>query len=243
MLEIPPSIWIRTLCRKNGRGLTDDQVLLLEKYVSLLLEWNTKINLISRKDADNVWEGHIAHSIAPLFKIDIPRGTMLLDLGSGGGLPGIPWSIVLPSISVTMVDSTQKKVNAVRSMLKELRLSNTSVAWGRAEEIGRLPQFHGKFDYVVARAVGPLHELARLALPFLRYQPGDVKVGDGKRAPGAPALLAFKGGEIEEEVNRTKRLREVRSVEIISLDFDGSDQAILTDKKLAIVNFEEKETR
>ena len=70
-----------------------------------------------------------------------------------------------------------------------------------------------------------------------------MNVGDGKRAPGAPALLAFKGGEIEEEVNRTKRLREVRSVEIISLDFDGSDQAILTDKKLAIVNFEEKETR
>jgi len=68
---IPQSIWLRTICRKNGRDVTDDQIRLLEKYAALLLEWNTKINLISRKDVDNVWLSHIVHSIVPLFKIDL----------------------------------------------------------------------------------------------------------------------------------------------------------------------------
>ena len=229
-------MWIRTLCKKNGRELADNQVLLLEKYVFLLLEWNAKINLISRRDAENVWENHIAHGLSPLFKIDIPDEAAILDLGSGGGLPGIPWKILLPSISITMIDSTQKKINAVQSMINELGLSQTTAVWGRAEELGKAPQFHGKFHYVVARAVGPLHELARLAGPFLGKQPaGSVS---GKRlSPAAPALLAFKGGEVGEEINRTKRINGVRSAETLLLTFEGAEQPGLTDKKLIIVEF------
>jgi len=240
---IPWSIRIRTICRKNGRDLTDDQIRLLEKYVALLLEWNTKINLISRRDVDNIWSSHIVHSIVPMFKIDLCDQATVLDLGSGGGLPGIPWRILLPTISVTMVDATQKKVNAVLSMLKELGLSNISAAWGRAEELGRSAQFHKKFDYVVARGVGPLDELAKLAQPFLRRRK-IRETQEGKRpTPRVPALLAFKGGEIEVEVGRTKRLKSVESVETILLNFVGSEETDLTGKKLVVVSFDHsKET-
>ncbi len=235
-MTIDPSVWIRTICRKNGRELTDDQVRLLERYVSLLLEWNSKINLISRRDVENVWESHIVHSISPLFKIDIPHGAALLDLGTGGGLPGIPWRIVLPSIFVTMVDATQKKVNAVQSVVSELGLGNTMAVWGRAEELGRLERFREKYDYVVARAVGPLHELAKLAGPFLaKWEP---HTGSGKRpALAGRSLLVFKGGEIAEEVGRTQRTKGVESVEVLSLAFDGASETGLTDKKFVIVNF------
>ena len=235
-MTIDPSVWIRTVCKKNGRELTDDQIPLLEKYVSLLLEWNSKINLISRRDVENIWESHIAHSISPLFRIDIPDDAAVLDLGTGGGLPGIPWRILLPSISITMIDATQKKVNAVQSMIGELGLSHADAVWGRAEELGRSERFRGKYDYVVARAVGPLYELARIAEPFLANR----KMGttSGKRpAPETRSLLVFKGGEIEEELNRTRRSKGVESVEVLSLAFDGSSEIGLIDKKLAIVKF------
>lgn len=235
-MTIDPSVWIRTVCRKNGRELTDNQVHLLVQYVSLLLEWNTKINLISRRDAGNVWESHIAHSISPLFKIDLPDHARIIDLGTGGGLPGVPWKIVLPSVLMTMMDATQKKVNAVRTMIDGLGLSNTGVVWGRAEELGASEQFRGKFDYVVARAVGPLHELAKLALPFLAERKGGT--GSGKRPSlETRSLLVFKGGDIEEELNRTRRVEGVESVEVADLSFDGSTETSLTDKKFVIVKF------
>lgn len=233
-----PSIWIRTVCRKSGRELTDDQVRLFEKYVSLLLEWNRKINLISRKDEENVWSSHILHSLSPLFKIDLPDGARVLDLGSGGGLPGIPWRILLPSISVVMVDATQKKVNAVLSMVKDLALSNTEAVWGRAEELGRSAQLQGRFEYVVARGVGPLDELARLARPFLRHGSVTQKKNEGEKSLRAPALLAFKGGEIEQEVRRTQLLKGIGEVEIVPLSFNGSGGVGTTDKKLVIVHFD-----
>jgi 16S rRNA (guanine527-N7)-methyltransferase len=235
---IPQSIWLRTVCRKNGRDLKDDQIRLLEKYVALLLEWNAKINLISRRNIDTVWRSHIAHSIVPLFKIDLCDQATVLDLGSGGGLPGIPWRILLPSISVTMIDATQKKVKAVRSILNELGLSNTSADWGRAEELGRSTQFRSKFDYVVARGVGPIDELAKLAKPFLRHRRITKEPEGIRRIPSAPALLAFKGGDVEGEMGRAKLLKGVISTEIIPLSFAGSEETELEDKKLVIVHFD-----
>lgn len=235
---IPQSIWLRTICRKNGRDVTDDQIRLLEKYAALLLEWNTKINLISRRNVDTVWQSQIAHSIVPLFKIDLRDQATVLDIGSGGGLPGIPWRILLPSISVTMIDATQKKINAVHSMLSELGLSNTSADWGRAEELGRSTRFRSKFDYVVARGVGPLDELAKLAKPFLRHRKITEEHEGKRRVPSSPALLAFKGGDVEGETGRAKLLKGVTSIEVIPLNFDGSEETDLEDKKLVIVHFD-----
>jgi len=90
--------WFRTLCVKNGFIPTDLQLEQLNQYVRLLLDWNKKINLISRKDEENVWTYHILHSISPLFKFRVTEGSRFVDIGSGGGLPGIPLKILRPDI-------------------------------------------------------------------------------------------------------------------------------------------------
>ncbi|MEX2115327.1 MAG: 16S rRNA (guanine(527)-N(7))-methyltransferase RsmG, partial [Bacteroidota bacterium] len=162
-----PPVWLRTICAKNGLKIPDDQLELIRNYVRLLLEWNQKINLISRRDEENVWQSHILHSIAPLFQVKIPENGRIVDLGTGGGLPGIPLKILNPTIQITMIDSTQKKITAVDEMTKALGLKDTIAVWGRAEELAKRKEFRGQFDIATARGVGPLEELVRLAHPFL----------------------------------------------------------------------------
>src|SRR5512147_380996 len=105
-------IEIEKTLRENGLNLEDGRGELLERYVALLLEWNGKINLISRK-GENVWESHILHSLAPLMQLKLPPGLRVLDLGTGGGLPGIPMAILHGEMEVTLLDSIGKKIKAV----------------------------------------------------------------------------------------------------------------------------------
>src|SRR5512140_2094922 len=113
-----PAIWFHNICRKNGLNPTDGQIRLLEQYVSYLLEWNQKINLISRKDEEQVWQNHILHSAAPLFKVKLDPNPRIMDLGTGGGLPGIPLKILVPESEFLLVDSTRKKTVAVQDMIE-----------------------------------------------------------------------------------------------------------------------------
>ncbi len=135
-----------------------------------MLEWNKKINIISRKDEENVWTYHILHSISPLFKIEIKQNSAIVDIGTGGGLPGIPIKILRPDISMLCIDSTGKKINAVSQMITDLKLNNIHALWGRAEEIGSQPEYAGKFDVVIARAVAPLKDLFIGLKFFLKVQ-------------------------------------------------------------------------
>jgi 16S rRNA (guanine527-N7)-methyltransferase len=229
-----PLIWLRTACAKNGLKIPDDQLELVGKYVRLLLEWNQKINLISRRDEENVWQSHILHSIAPLFQIGFRENAWVVDLGTGGGLPGIPLKILNPTIRITMIDSTQKKITAVDEMTKALGLNNTVAVWGRAEELAARKEFYKQFDIAVARGVGPLEELVRLAHPFLAVQiPGRVAPAGAELPSGC--LLAYKGGDLEQELAKIKLNKAVREVEVRALAGDGMDPA--ADKKLVIVHF------
>jgi 16S rRNA (guanine527-N7)-methyltransferase len=214
--------------------IPDDQLELIGKYVRLLLEWNEKINLISRRDEENVWQSHVLHSLAPLFQISFHDNARVVDLGTGGGLPGIPLKILNPTIRMTMIDSTQKKITAVHEMTRVLGLSDTIAVWGRAEELAARKEFHQKFDVAVARGVGPLEELVRLAHPFIAVQiPGRVTPG-GTEIP-AGCLLAYKGGDLEQELVKTRLNKAVRELEVRTLAGEGMDPA--ADKKLVIVHF------
>lgn len=124
--------WFRTLCVKNGFIPTDLQLEQLNQYVQLLLDWNKKINLISRKDEENIWTYHILHSISPLFKIKMMEGSRIVDIGSGGGLPGIPLKILRPDISLLCLDATRKKTNSISQMVDELKLESVHVLWGES---------------------------------------------------------------------------------------------------------------
>ena len=113
-----PMIWFRTVCRRNGLEPTDDQLAQLAEYARRLLEWNRKINLISRKDEENIWQSHLLHSISLLMRVDFPLGARILDLGTGGGLPGIPIRILRSDLSFVLLDATKKKVEAVAEETK-----------------------------------------------------------------------------------------------------------------------------
>lgn len=228
------SLRFRTLCARHGFPITNTQLSLLERYVALLLEWNKKINLISRKDEDNVWQKHILHSISPLFRVALPRGCRLIDLGSGGGLPGIPLKILNDSMQTVLLDATKKKTVAVDEIVKELNLSDTTVVWGRAEEIGRKKEFQGRFDVAVARGVGPLSELVHLAVPFMTSVQMQTSE-EGKRPYLAtPCLLAYKGGNLEMEIEKSRRSKQV--ADITELVLTGEEDGGWTDKKLVIVH-------
>lgn len=236
-----PEIWIRTICRKNGRSVDDQALSLLSTYTGLLLEWNQKINLISRKDENNVWENHILHSISMLFKVQLAEGSRVLDLGTGGGLPGIPLSILCPSLSFTLLDATQKKVKAVKDMVGRLGIRNVDTSWGRAEDLAGNSMFQKKFDYVVARAVAPLRDLVRWSAPLLSPGGSQPHSWSNRSGPEAspiipPALIALKGGLLEKEMRELERGSKNVSVRVHDLVFDGSEHVLASDKKIVIVN-------
>jgi 16S rRNA (guanine527-N7)-methyltransferase len=231
---------IERLLRINGVLLDEDQKFRLGRYVDLLTGWNKRINLVSRRDSANIWESHILHSLSPLFLLQMPGGVSLLDLGSGGGLPGIPLAIVLRGVEITLLDATQKKVHALREMVTDLQLGSVRVVGGRAEELGKLESFAHSFDAVIARSVAPLHDLVQWSRPFLRLNATAVM---GCRGAGPtslfsfPYLLAMKGGDLQRELRDARLRARGETITEINLVFPGSENLGLVDKKLIIVEF------
>jgi 16S rRNA (guanine527-N7)-methyltransferase len=235
-----PVLWFREVCLKNGVQLSDHQLGLLERYVALLLEWNKKINLISRKDEENVWPNHILHSASLLFKFSFPHSAKVVDIGTGGGLPGIPLKIIQPDLNILLIDSTQKKIDAIQHMLAQLGLDRISAIWGRAEDIGKRAEYAGKFDIAVARAVAPLKDLIAWSRPLLKKSFGSrnsPSLSGGRRPVTPPALIAMKGGDISSEVEKATRAREEIQLFIESLQFDEIGIAALHDKKVIYIAF------
>lgn len=229
---VDPPVALRTICTKNALHLSDGQLALLTGYVERLLEWNKKINLISRRDVENVWFSHILHSIALLFFVDIPQEWRILDMGSGGGLPGIPLAIVRPDLRVTLLDSIRKKTMATDEIAQFLQLKNISVRTGRAEELAGGKGFD-PFDMVVARAVASLEDLARWSRPLVRT--GHRQIAAGEKS-GAPHLLALKGGDLAGEIERARKIGGI-AITVIQMTFEGSLELNLEDKKLVLVHF------
>lgn len=231
-----PGIWLRTICRKNGLPVSDDQIALLQDYVARLLDWNRKVNLISRQDEELVWQNHILHSVSLLFKLKLRRPSIIMDLGTGGGLPGIPLKILLPDVDFLLIDSTRKKVIAVQEMLRGLGLPGIEALWGRAEDLVKQENLLSHFDYIVARAVAPLTMLASWSKPFLRPAlTAEQRESDGRLSP--PALIALKGGDLEEEVAETNRGEKIGSIKVMDLVFPGSEEISSTGKKIVVVKF------
>src|ERR1700690_4224847 len=127
MAGIYPPQEFQTICRRNGLNLSDSQLRLLGRFVDGLLEWNSKINLISRRDQENVWFSHVLHSLTPLFFVEFSKGLRVLDLGTGGGFPGIPLAIARPDLELVLLDSIKKKTLAVQDLVDQLGLAGVSV--------------------------------------------------------------------------------------------------------------------
>jgi 16S rRNA (guanine527-N7)-methyltransferase len=238
MNEIPPEIRVRSICQKNGLLLSDEQYEKLTTFVDGLLDWNRKINLISRKDTEHVWFSHILHSLTPLFYLHVPAGWRLFDLGTGGGLPGIPLAIARPDLRFTLADSIRKKMTAVEDLASRARLDNVDFRVGRGEEIAREKGMAGRYDLIIARAVAPLAELMKWTRPLSsRRAAGQKKRGDtGSRIP-APALVALKGGDLEREIAEARARSRGSAITVINMSFEGSLELGLQDKKLVLAQF------
>jgi 16S rRNA (guanine527-N7)-methyltransferase len=225
------------LLMKNGVAPDTDQFRQLTSYRDQLLHWNKQINLISRSaTADDVQFAHIVHSLSPFFFISLFDGLNVMDLGSGGGLPGIPLAILMPGLRVVLVDSIAKKIRAVESIINELGLPNVRVVNSRAEDLQRAHLITEKFDLVLARAVAPLSDLVRWSCPLVRQGGGTCEWKQAGRTTPVrlPVLMAWKGGDLAEELTMLKNQTGLQAT-VFPLVFPGSDEAGLEEKKLVAV--------
>lgn len=174
--------------------------------------WNAKINVISRKDIDNLYERHVLHSLAIACNIHFRPGTEVLDFGTGGGFPGIPLAIMFPEVKFRMIDGTGKKIRVVNEVAQALELKNVTAVHQRGEEE------KGKFDFVVSRAVMPLPDLVKIVKRNIR------KTSSNALPNG---VLCLKGGNLEDELKPFSNI-----VEVTSLDTFFEEDWFKEDKKL-----------
>lgn len=156
---------------------------------ALYRDWNSKINVISRKDIDNLYEHHVLHSLAIAKFLPFQPGTTILDVGTGGGFPGIPLAILFPECQFVLIDSIKKKILVATEIAKALGLTNVICKQERAEEEKQ------KFDFIVSRAVMPMPDLVKLVRKNVKPTPMNA-IPNG--------LIVLKGGDLKEELRPFK---------------------------------------
>jgi len=171
----------------------------------LYKEWNNQINVISRKDIDSLYEKHVLHSLAIAAAFELTPGMEVIDIGTGGGFPGIPLAIFFPETRFHLVDSIGKKIKVVDAVKTGIGLTNITTQHSRAEDIK-----NRKFDLAVSRAVAPLKELWTWSRPLLRKPAG--------AAPGG--LICLKGGDLAAEISESgSRPKLMEIYDLFPLDY------------------------
>tara|TARA_B000000557_G_scaffold248302_1_gene232816 strand:+ start:320 stop:1156 length:837 start_codon:yes stop_codon:yes gene_type:complete len=164
--------------------LTDSQIKQFRQFAELIAEWNQKLNLISRADIENLPLRHILHSLAIAKTLNFEPGTQILDVGTGGGFPGVPLAILCPDCQFLLIDSVGKKIKAVSNCIESLKLENATAQQTRAENV------KSSFDYVIARAVTQLPK-------FLSWIRNRIKADGFNALPNG--VLCLKGGDLSHE--------------------------------------------
>lgn len=174
-------------------NLSEAQRLAFAKLGELYADWNTKINVISRADIDNIYVRHILHSLAiGVFFGELTPGTRILDLGTGGGFPGIPLAILYPEVHFHLIDRIGKKIRVATEVAAAVGLNNVTFQHGDSGECRE------KFDYVVSRAVMPLDGLAKACNHAINRRPS-------LQNRYAPGIVCLKGGDLEKEIEAADR--------------------------------------
>lgn len=185
------------IIQKYFHNLTEKQTSQFAALDALYHDWNSKINVISRKDIDSLYEHHVLHSLAIAKLIKFRAGTKVLDLGTGGGFPGIPLAIMFPETSFKLIDGTGKKIMVVKEVAKAIGLENCDAEQLRGEDET------GKYDFVVSRAVMQLPDLARLVKKNIsKTQHNSLPNG----------LICLKGGNVDEEIKPFKNIVDVTEI-------------------------------
>ena len=181
------------IIKKYFPNLTAEQEKQFNALNALYHEWNAKINVISRKDIDNLYEHHVLHSLAIAKFIKFREGTNVLDFGTGGGFPGIPLAILFPEANFKLIDGTGKKVRVAQEVATAIGLTNILPAHLRGEEE------KGKFDFIVSRAVMPLPDLMKIVKKNIACDQHNVLPN---------GVIVLKGGNLDEELKPYKNIAE-----------------------------------
>lgn len=173
------------IINKYFNNLTIEQTERISKLYDLYYDWNSKINVISRKDIENLYEHHVLHCMSIAKIINFREGTRIMDLGTGGGFPGIPLAIMFPETHFHLVDSIGKKIKVATEVASAIGLQNVTFSHARAEDI------KDTYDFVVTRAVMPLVDLMKVARK---------NIGKEQKNSLPNGIIALKGGELEKEM-------------------------------------------
>ena len=182
---------------KYFTDITDGQRRQFEALYELYQDWNSKINVISRKDIDNLYEHHVLHSLAIAKTIKFKDDTDILDFGTGGGFPGIPLSILFPNCRFHLIDGTGKKIRVATEVANAIGLKNCTPEHKRGEEE------KGKYDFVVSRAVMPLPDLERIVRK---------NISNKQRNSMPNGIICLKGGNVEGEIQPFRKYVEVTDI-------------------------------
>ncbi|MDY3247318.1 MAG: 16S rRNA (guanine(527)-N(7))-methyltransferase RsmG [Prevotella sp.] len=185
------------IIEKYFKELSEKQREQFAKLDELYRDWNSKINVISRKDIDNLYEHHVLHSMAIGKLIHFREGTQVLDFGTGGGFPGIPLAILFPQCSFKLIDGTGKKVKVATEVARAIGLTNVVTEHLRGEDE------KGKFDFVVSRAVMPLPDLVKIVTK-------NISKKQNNALPNG--IICLKGGNLDAELRPYRHLAEVTPV-------------------------------
>lgn len=180
------------IIKKYFPNLSDKQMEQFEMLDALYRDWNSKINVISRKDIDNLYEHHVLHSLGIAKEITFKAGSEILDFGTGGGFPGIPLAILFPEVKFKLIDGTGKKIRVATEVATALKLTNVVAEHKRGEEE------KGKYDFVVSRAVMPLPDLVKIIKKNISHKNQHNSLPNG--------LICLKGGNLQAETQPFKKI-------------------------------------
>ncbi len=201
--------------KQLGLSLTSEQVQRFQLYYEELVEWNGRVNLTAITDYEEVQTKHFLDSLTLVPALEnelwLKEEFLLLDVGTGAGVPGVPLKIFLPRVRLFLLESIAKKITFLKHLVSHLNLAGVDILTGRAEDIAHQKNYREKFDLVVSRAVGKLSTVAELTLPFCRQ---------------GGLVIAPKKGQIEKEVSQARqvidtlggKLREVRKIDLEGLE-------------------------
>lgn len=208
-----------TACGMNGIELDKSQMDTLERYHDELLYWNERINMISRKDTENIWERHLLHSLAMLKYVKFPQKARVLDIGTGGGLPGLPLKIARPDLHMLLVDSIRKKISCTEMFAQHTDLKDVQARCCRVEDLAKEKHYRQHFDVIVSRAVARVGVLLEWAMPLMK-----------------PTAVCYflKGGDLREEISEALQLFPGLTVQEIGIDLFGVPWFKHEEKKIVV---------
>lgn len=219
MADFISKILLKEKAAEYGVELDEKALERFDIYARLLVEWNEKINLTAITEPDEIVIKHFVDSITVFNAIDIPEGAKIIDVGTGAGFPGVAMLITRPDLKMTLMDSTNKKLNVIRDILDNIGLE-ANVIHKRAEEAGQDKAFRESYDFATARAVSNLRDLSELCLPM-------VKVGG--------TFISMKSAKADEEIEEAKKAisvlgGKIKEKKTFELEDAGERTIILIEK-------------